>query len=133
MGLRSSHKANLKVAAIGGGSTYEDQSPLPAAILDGPGMKRYLLGVDVSATKTHALVAGTGCNAWGWDRSRRVGRVTGYVTWLGEGAGASELVGNALCAVSRAWSPRGPATRLTAAFVEQSRNCTRNSSVLESN
>jgi hypothetical protein len=97
----------MKVAVIGGASTCGDQSPLPAAILGGPGMKRYLLGVDVGATKAHALGAGTGCNAWGWDRSRRVGRVTGYGTWLGEGAGASELVGNALRGVTgmvAAWS-----------------------------
>jgi N-acetylglucosamine kinase-like BadF-type ATPase len=65
-----------------------------------------------------AVVAGTGCNCWGWDRSRRVGRVTGHGTWMGEGAGASELVGNAICAVSLAWSRRGPATRLAPAFTE---------------
>jgi len=65
-----------------------------------------------------AVVAGTGCNCWGWDRSRRVGRVTGHGTWMGEGAGASELVGTAICAVSLAWSRRGPATRLAPAFAE---------------
>ena len=65
-----------------------------------------------------AVVAGTGCNCWGWDRARRVGHVTGHGIWMGEGAGAGELVWYAMCAVSRAWSRRGPATRLTPAFVE---------------
>jgi N-acetylglucosamine kinase-like BadF-type ATPase len=70
-----------------------------------------------------AVVAGTGCNCWGWDRARRVGRVTGHGTWMGEGAGASELVENAVRAVSREWSRRGPATRLTQAFVARCGAC----------
>jgi len=66
-----------------------------------------------------AVVAGTGCNCWGLDRSRRAGQVTGHSTWMGEGAGASELVWYAMSAVSRAWSRRGPLTRLSRAFVER--------------
>lgn len=64
------------------------------------------------------VVAGTGCNCCGWDRSRRAAQVTGHGWWMGEGAGASELVWYAQCAVSRAWSRRGPATQLTQAFTE---------------
>ena len=30
-----------------------------------------------------AVVAGTSCNCWGWDRERRIGRMTGH-SWLGE-------------------------------------------------
>jgi N-acetylglucosamine kinase-like BadF-type ATPase len=37
---------------------------------------------------------------------------------MGEGAGASELVGRALQAVAHAWTRRGPATALTGAFLE---------------
>jgi len=64
-----------------------------------------------------AVVAGTSCNCWGWDRNRRVGRMTGF-SWLGEAAGAGELVLKALQAVAHEWTWRGPATRLTQAFIE---------------
>ena len=65
-----------------------------------------------------AVVAGTGCNCWGWDRDRRVGRVTGSGWWMGEAAGAGELVEEALRSVARDWSRRGSSTRLTQAFIE---------------
>jgi N-acetylglucosamine kinase-like BadF-type ATPase len=64
------------------------------------------------------IVAGTGCNCYGLDQSRRVGRVTGYGAWMGEGAGASELVYKAIEALALEWTCRGPATRLTPAFME---------------
>jgi len=64
-----------------------------------------------------AVVAGTSCNCWGWDRERRAGRMTGF-SWLGEAAGGGELVLKALQAVALAWTWRGPPTRLTQAFVE---------------
>jgi N-acetylglucosamine kinase-like BadF-type ATPase len=64
-----------------------------------------------------AVVAGTSCNCWGRDRNRREGRMTGF-SWMGEAAGAGELVLKAIQAVARAWTWRGPATRLTQAFVE---------------
>ena len=64
-----------------------------------------------------AVVAGTSCNCWGWDRKRRAGRMTGF-SWLGEAAGAGELVLAAVRAVAREWTRRGPPTRLTRAFVE---------------
>jgi len=62
------------------------------------------------------LVAGTGCNCWGIDRQRRSGQVTGMGGWMGEAAGSGELVTEALGAVSRAGSMRGPQTSLSDAF-----------------
>ncbi len=69
-----------------------------------------------------AIVAGTGCNCWGWDAAHaRVGRVTGMGWWMAEAAGASEVVAEAVRAVSRAWSMRGPDTCLTQMLVEFAR------------
>jgi len=66
-----------------------------------------------------AVVSGTGCNCWGWDRSRRrVGQVTGASLFMGEAAGASELIMKAIHAVAYEWTRRGPATQLTPAFVK---------------
>lgn len=64
------------------------------------------------------LIAGTGCNCWGWGPDGRVGRVTGFGPWMGEGAGAHEIVYRALRAVGMAWSRLGPPTALTDAFVQ---------------
>jgi N-acetylglucosamine kinase-like BadF-type ATPase len=65
-----------------------------------------------------AVVSGTGCNCWGWDRTRQhIGHVTGHGFEMGEGAGASELMIKAMQAVSYEWTRRGPATQLTAAFL----------------
>jgi N-acetylglucosamine kinase-like BadF-type ATPase len=66
-----------------------------------------------------AVVSGSGCNCRGWDREhRREGQVTGHGMWMGEAAGASELVFKAVQAVAHEWSQRGPATQLSAAFME---------------
>jgi N-acetylglucosamine kinase-like BadF-type ATPase len=65
-----------------------------------------------------AVVAGTGCNCWGLDRQGRVGRVTGEGELFGEEGGAGSLIRRAIQAISRQWSQRGPATRLTPAFLE---------------
>jgi N-acetylglucosamine kinase-like BadF-type ATPase len=66
-----------------------------------------------------AIVSGTGCNCHGLDPSRRrEGQVTGGGTMLGEAAGSSELVTKAIQAVAQAWTRRGPATRLTEAFLK---------------
>jgi N-acetylglucosamine kinase-like BadF-type ATPase len=77
-----------------------------------------MLGVLAGTTEGWgvAVVAGTSCNCWGRDRNRREGRMTGF-SWLGEAAGAGELVLEAIQAVACAWTRRGPATRLTQAFV----------------
>jgi N-acetylglucosamine kinase-like BadF-type ATPase len=67
-----------------------------------------------------AVVSGTGCNCWGWDKERKhIGRMTGLGTLMGEGAGASELIHKAAQAVSHEWSKRGKATALTPAFIKQ--------------
>ena len=66
-----------------------------------------------------ALVSGTGCNCWGWDRTRqRTGQVTGGSLMMGEAAGASELVRKAIQMVAYEWTRRGPATQLTPAFIK---------------
>jgi N-acetylglucosamine kinase-like BadF-type ATPase len=66
-----------------------------------------------------AVVSGTGCNCWGWDRTRqRIGQVTGNGAAMGEGAGGSELVARAVQAVAHAWTRRGPPTQLTEAFMQ---------------
>lgn len=65
-----------------------------------------------------AVVAGSSCNCRGWDRDRREGRVIGH-SWMGEAAGAGELVMKAIHAVAHEWTRRGPPTHLTQAFVAE--------------
>jgi N-acetylglucosamine kinase-like BadF-type ATPase len=65
-----------------------------------------------------AVVAGTSCNCRGRDRQGREGRTTGNGPQLGDYAGATELVAKAVQAVALAWTQRGPATRLTEAFID---------------
>jgi len=65
-----------------------------------------------------AVVSGTGCNCWGWDRDRKkIGRVTGFGAMAGEAAGSTELVQRAMQLVAHAWTQRGPKTELSQAFV----------------
>jgi N-acetylglucosamine kinase-like BadF-type ATPase len=65
------------------------------------------------------VVSGTGCNCRGLDREhKREGRVTGYGFYLGEYAGASELVARAMQLVGYEWTRRGPSTALTQAFIK---------------
>lgn len=65
-----------------------------------------------------SVVAGTGCNCRGWDRTRqREGRVTGCGLRMGEAAGAAELVERALQMLGHVWSRRRPPSTLAAAFV----------------
>ena len=67
-----------------------------------------------------AVVSGTGCNCWGWDRTRQhIGQVTGGGLYFGEGAGASELTGRAMRALAYEWTGRGPATQLTPVLIQQ--------------
>jgi N-acetylglucosamine kinase-like BadF-type ATPase len=63
------------------------------------------------------VAAGTSVNSWGRDREGREGRMIGYGANVGEYAGAWELVQQAVIAVGKAWTQRGPATRLTEAFL----------------
>lgn len=65
-----------------------------------------------------AVVSGTGCNCWGWDRDRKkIGRVTGFGEMAGEAAGSTELVQRAMQLVAHAWTKRGSETELSQAFV----------------
>jgi N-acetylglucosamine kinase-like BadF-type ATPase len=66
-----------------------------------------------------AVVAGTGCNCWGWDERHRIGRVTGCGPSMAEGVGAGDLVAMAVQAVSLAWSRRGKPTAISQAMIEQ--------------
>lgn len=78
------------------------------------------LGLPAGARKGWgvAVVSGTGCNCWGWDRShRKIGRVTGNGSQMGEAAGASELVNKAAQAITYEWVLRGPSSALTPAFI----------------
>ena len=64
-----------------------------------------------------AVVAGTRCNCWGWDRQRRSGCTTGLGLRAGEAAGGYELVDKAIEAVALAWTRRGPPTQISERFV----------------
>ncbi len=65
-----------------------------------------------------AIVSGTGCNCWGWDRNRRQGQVTGSGWQMGEYAGSIELAMRAVQLVAYEWTRRGPATQLTPALIQ---------------
>ena len=65
-----------------------------------------------------AVIAGTSNNCWGWDAQHRIGRVTGNGGMFGEHGGSGELVQEAVAAVARAWTRRGPSTALTGAFCQ---------------
>ncbi len=64
------------------------------------------------------VVAGTSNNCRGWDRDRREGRATGNGASMGEYGGASELVAQAVKAVAREWTQRGPKTSLSQTFTD---------------
>ena len=79
------------------------------------------LGIPAGTTEGWgiAVVSGSGSNCRGWNRERtRIGRMSGYGSLMDEGAGASEMRTKIIHAVSRAWSRRGPKTRLTQALIE---------------
>jgi N-acetylglucosamine kinase-like BadF-type ATPase len=65
------------------------------------------------------VVAGTSNNCRGRDRQGREGRVTGCGPVFAEYGGAGEIVAKAIQAVALHWTRRGPATRLSKAFVDQ--------------
>jgi N-acetylglucosamine kinase-like BadF-type ATPase len=64
-----------------------------------------------------AVSAGTSCNCYGRDSRGTMGRVGGSSDWFGEYAGAGELVDVAIHSVAKAWSCRGPETRLAERLV----------------
>ena len=78
-----------------------------------------IVGLVAGATEGWGVgvVSGTGSNCWGRDRQGREGRMTGGGGMFAEHAGGGDLVGKALQAVALAWGHRGPATRLTEAFL----------------
>jgi N-acetylglucosamine kinase-like BadF-type ATPase len=78
-----------------------------------------LIGLVAGATDGWgiAVVSGTGCNCWGWDRNRRQGQVTGGGWQMGEYAGSIELASRAVQLVAYEWTRRGPATQLTPALI----------------
>lgn len=66
-----------------------------------------------------AVVSGTGCNCRGWDREhKREGRVSGYGTLMGEGAGGSELIYRTMQIIGYSWIKRIPPTALADAFIK---------------
>jgi N-acetylglucosamine kinase-like BadF-type ATPase len=67
------------------------------------------------------VVAGTSNNCRGRDQQGREGRVTGCGPIFAEYGGAGEIVAKAVQAVALHWTQRGPATRLSRAFVERVR------------
>ena len=67
-----------------------------------------------------SVVAGTGCNARGWnkDHTRQGRAVGGGSHWSGEYAGGYDIVARAMRAVTFEWLKRGPATALSRVFLE---------------
>ena len=127
--LRMAHLTKTEIAGAGFGIAGYDWPSQRAAMLqtiaslglDAPleVVNDAMLGLLAGAEQGWgvAVVAGTSCNCWGRDQTGRVGRMTGF-SWLGENAGASEMLVKALQAVALEWTQRGPASRLTQAFVE---------------
>lgn len=65
------------------------------------------------------IISGSGCNCRGWDKYHTCeGRVTGAGTFMGEGAGASELMDKVIHALAYEWTQRGETTALTPALME---------------
>ncbi len=128
--LAMSQAAPEQIAGAGFGlSGYDwasEEAPMRAALhslgLSAPlaAVNDSILGLLAGSAEGWGIgvVSGTGCNCWGWDQTRqRIGRVTGGGIMMGEGAGASEIMFQAVHAVARAWTRRGPATALSQAFV----------------
>jgi len=68
-----------------------------------------------------SVVAGTGCNCRGWSKDHKhEGRVVGGDgDWSGEAAGGSDIIDRAMRAVTFEWTKRGPATKLSQAFLQR--------------
>jgi N-acetylglucosamine kinase-like BadF-type ATPase len=64
------------------------------------------------------VVAGTGNNCRGRDKFGHEGRITGEGDLFGEFGGGIEMVHKAIQEISHQWSLRGPATSLSATFME---------------
>jgi N-acetylglucosamine kinase-like BadF-type ATPase len=114
-----------KIDAAGfgiGGLDWDSQEPATRNAIEATGLRCAMrlvndavLGLLAGSAQGWgvAVVSGTGCNCWGWNRDRtRIGHVTGGGTEMGEGAGATELAARAIQAVAHGWTQRGPATAL---------------------
>jgi N-acetylglucosamine kinase-like BadF-type ATPase len=119
----------IEAAGFGiGGLDWESQEPETILAVRNIGLRcpvravnDAILGLPAGAAEGWgvAVVSGTGCNCWGWNRDRtRIGHVTGGGTPMGEGAGARELTDRAILAVAHAWTKRGPSTALGSVLVE---------------
>ncbi len=64
-----------------------------------------------------AVDAGTGDNCWGRNADGDFAHMTGGGAWFAEHGGAGSLVLKAVQSIALEWGRRGPATRLTEAFV----------------
>ena len=93
-------RSQVRAAGFGiAGYDWESELPAMQAAIDSLGLEcplelvnDALIGLAAGAEKGWgiAVVAGTGCNCWGWDEQRRIGRVTGYGPAMAEGAGAGD-------------------------------------------
>lgn len=126
--LASAGLGRLQIAGagfgIGGYDWPEDRAP-HVAIIESLGLPApFVVGNDTLVALMAGtsegwgvvVIAGTSNNALGRDRQGRLGRMVGS-SWFGEFAGAGEIVHKAQQAVAAAWTLRGPATRLTPAFL----------------
>jgi N-acetylglucosamine kinase-like BadF-type ATPase len=121
-------RSEIRAAGFGiAGYDWDSELPAMQAAIDPLGLKcplelvnDALIGLVAGAEKGWgiAVVAGTGCNCWGWDEQHRTGRVTGFGPAMAEGAGAGDLVAMAVQAVSLAWSRRGKATTISQVMLE---------------
>ncbi|MBM3143576.1 MAG: ATPase [Chloroflexi bacterium] len=129
--MSSARLSAIDIAGAGfgiAGYDWPSEKPRTQAVLDRLGLDApYLIVNDTIPSLVAgaeegwgvAVISGTGCNCRGWDREhQREGRVTGYGTRMGEGAGASELIFRALQLVGRSWAKRVPLTALSDVFIQ---------------
>jgi len=78
-----------------------------------------MIGLVAGATEGWGIVvsAGTSNNCRGRDRHGNEGRITGDGEMFAEYGGAHQIVRRAIQSISKAWSLRGPKTKLTDAFI----------------
>ncbi|MAU00385.1 MAG: ATPase [Anaerolineaceae bacterium] len=128
-------QANVDKTAVAGagfgyaGYDWPEDRPGHVALIESLGLvkARYALGNDtliglVAGAKAGwgvVVVAGTSNNCLGRNRLGREGRITGCGSRFGEYGGAAEIVARAIQAVAAGWTLRGPATKLSEVFIEQ--------------
>jgi N-acetylglucosamine kinase-like BadF-type ATPase len=109
------------------GYDWPSDDPLMTQVIDSLGLSApycfvndSVIGLVAGAQQGWGVVvaAGTSVNCRGRDLQGREGRITGNGWLFGEYGGGIELVYQALHAISRAWSLRGPATLLSQLFVD---------------